>query len=197
MALDFASFAYAFVTLFVVMDPFSSMPVFIAMTKKFTDAERTRCVTEATVVAGILVYLFLFFGTNLLGVMGISVQSFQIAGGIVLALLGLQLVLGFTIGKESGIERSSVALVIATPLLTGPGVLTATIILAEQQGLAVTGAAAALSLALSWVLIRYSFPFKRALGASGDEFMRVFSKIMGLLVVALAIEFVRRGFGIA
>ncbi len=188
---------FSFVTLFVVMDPFSSIPVFITMTRKFSDSQRAKCVTEAALVAGILVFAFLFFGTSLLGIMGISVRSFQIAGGIILGLLGLQLVLGFAIGKETGAETSSVALVIATPLLTGPGVLTATIILAAREGLLVTGAAALASLALSWTLIRYAFPFKRALGKSGDEFVRVLSKIMGLLVVALAIEFIRQGFGIA
>jgi multiple antibiotic resistance protein len=173
------------------------MPVFISMTKKFSDGQRTKTAAEATIVAGVLIFLFLFFGTGLLDVMSISVASFQIAGGIILGLLGLQLVLDFAIGREGELSKSSVALVIATPLLTGPGVLTATIILAETQGTLVTGIAAVASLALSWLLIRYSFPFKRAIGKSGDNFMHVLSKIMGLLVVALAIEFIRRGFGIA
>jgi len=191
------AFLFSFVTLFVVMDPFSTMPVFISMTKKFTDAERTATVTKATVVAGVLVFLFLFFGTSLLGVMGISVQSFQIAGGLVLGLLGLQLVLDFSLGKEGKLQASSVALVIATPLLTGPGVLTATIILAAKQGLVVTGAAALASLIVSWFFIRSSYAFKKLLGERGDNFMHILSKIMGLLVVALAVEFIRQGFGIA
>jgi multiple antibiotic resistance protein len=195
---DFVSqFLFAFATLFVVMDPFSTMPVFIAMTKKFSESERAATVTKATLVAGILVFAFLFFGTDLLRVMSISVASFQIAGGLVLGLLGLQLVLDFSLGKESAAQASSVALVIATPLLTGPGVLTAVILLNAQQGLAVTGAAALASLAASWLFIRYAYAFKRALGERGDNFMHILSKIMGLLVVALAVEFVRKGFGIA
>ncbi len=193
----FSSFLFSFITLFVVMDPFSTMPVFISMTRKFSETERTATVTKATVVAGVLVFLFLFFGTSLLDVMGISVESFQIAGGLVLGLLGLQLVLDFSLGKENAAQTSSVALVIATPLLTGPGVLTAVILLNAQQGLVVTGAAALASLAASWLFIRYSYAFKRALGERGDNFMHILSKIMGLLVVALAVEFVRKGFGIA
>ncbi|VVB67676.1 MarC family integral membrane protein [Candidatus Norongarragalina meridionalis] len=181
----------AFIMLFVVMDPFSSIGPFLALTKGFKDEQRVKSANEAAVVAALLMVPFIFFGMNVLSMLGISLASFKIGGGIVLALLGLQIVLGFSLSKdEKKPTGTAVAIIIATPMLTGPGVLVTVIFLKAQYGLPVAILASLISLSLSWLLIRNAHRIQQKVGSNVIE---IFSKIMGLLLVALAIEFISSG----
>lgn len=129
-----ASFITSFITLFVIMDPFASLPAFIALTKGFNDSQRMKSANKAVLIAGILALIFLFAGTALLDVLGISLGSFRVAGGILLALLGLETVLGFSFNHhEKKRDLNAVAVLIATPLLTGPGLLSSLILLSSNS----------------------------------------------------------------
>jgi len=184
-------FIAAFVMLFVVMDPFSSIGPFLVLSKGFKDEQRTKSANEAAVVAAVLMVPFIFFGMNVLSMLGISLASFKIGGGIVLALLGLQIVLGFSLSKEEKKPTgTAVAIIIATPLLTGPGVLVTVVFLKQQYGLPIAILASLISLSLSWFLIRNAHRVQEKIGNSVVE---IFSKIMGLLLVALAVEFISSG----
>jgi len=181
----------AFIMLFVVMDPFSSIGPFLALTKGFKDEQRVKSANEAAVVAALLMVPFMFSGMSVLSMLGISLASFKIGGGIVLALLGLQIVLGFSLSKEEKKPTgTAVAIIIATPMLTGPGVLVTVVFLKQQYGLPIAILASLISLSLSWLLIRNAHRIQRKVG---ENVIDIFSKIMGLLLVALAIEFISSG----
>jgi len=185
------SFITSFVTLFVIMDPFASLPAFIALTKNFNDSQRMQAANKAVTIAGILALIFLFAGTALLDALGISMGSFRIAGGILLALLGLETVLGFSFNHEhKKQDLNAVAVLIATPLLTGPGLLSSLILLSSQFGYWIPLGAVVAALALSWLILHYSNVLKRVLG---NQIIEISSKVMGLLLVGIGIEFIRGG----
>jgi len=186
-----ASFFTSFVTLFVIMDPFASLPAFIALTKNFNDSQRMKAANKAVVIAGILALIFLFAGTTLLDLLGVSISSFKIAGGILLALLGLETVLGFSFNHgNKRQDLNAVAVLIATPLLTGPGMLTSLILLSNQFGYLITLTATLAALLSSWLVLHYSNVLKRVLG---NQIIDVSSKVIGLLLVGIGIEFIRSG----
>ncbi|MFH1107396.1 MAG: MarC family protein [Candidatus Micrarchaeota archaeon] len=188
----FASFVKAFVLLFAIMDPFSSVPILVALTKGFKERDRNRAVDEAIFVALVIVLVFAFFGTGLLDVLTIKLDDFMVAGGIVIGLLGIQLMFVGEDRMKKAANYQLAAVVIATPMLTGPGVISTVIVLHASEGLVVTLAAAAVSLGLAWIILRNS---ARLFKAMGHQFLGVFSRIMGLLLIALAVGFVRRGLG--
>ncbi len=183
-------FIYAFVTLFVILDPFASIPAFLALTRKVSDEERRRIAHKAVFLAAILAYVFLFTGQSILQAMGISLSSFKVAGGIVLGLMGLETILGFSVKGDKKQDNDSIAVLIATPLLTGPGVITTTILLGQQVGQFLTALAAFVALGLAFIILHFAPLLKNALG---EKAINVFSKIMGLLLLALAVEFIRTG----
>ena len=182
----------AFITLFVIMEPFGSVPIFIAMTSKMSLKQKVKNVNNALIVAAALLFLFLLFGVQVFNFFRISISSFEIAGGIVLLLIGIIYVLGLKIKTEKErIGKDSVAAIpIGTPLLTGPGVITSTVILVDSYGMLITAIAAAITLALSWLVLRYSGFIYRMLGEHGSQ---ILSRIMGLILAAIAVEFIRIG----
>lgn len=186
----FENFLTAFASLFVIMNPFSSILPFIMLTKDHSLEERRRSANLASLVAGGLAVIFLFLGPILLRLMGLSLSSFKIAGGIVLALLGLQTVLGFKLANGGENDKEAVAVLIGTPLLTGPGVLTSVIILSDELGAAVTFAAILASVFLSWLILRAAGRVQKILGR---QMLLVVVKIIGLLLVTRGVQFVVQG----
>ncbi len=179
---------YAVALLFFIFDPFASLPIFICMTKGFDDKEKLKSANNAVLVAGILFVIFTVVGTNLLSVFGGSVDSFRVAGGIVLILMAVEIIFGFNLTKQ---DSSSVAwVIIATPILTGPGVITTAILLTSNVGIFTTLIAGMISLAVTWGLLRNAVLIVRRVG---DNVIEIFSKIIGLLIAAVAVEYVLRG----
>jgi len=173
------------------MDPFPSLIPFFEYTKKCTDNDRRICATKAVFIAGIVAVLFMLLGPALLGVMHLQISDLKIAGGIVLVLLGVETVLGITFGthnKKSDIN--DVAILIATPLLTGPGLVSTLVILAADNGFPVTVAALVLALLVSWFVLVGANTIKKL---AGDQFIHVLAKIIGLLLLALGVAYIRTG----
>lgn len=184
-------FLKSFVMILVIMDPFGGIPVFIMLTKDDTIQRMRRSANRATVVASILIFLFLFLGTIILEFFSISLESFKVAGGIILFLVGLTYVMDIHFGSEieKGYERD-ITVPMATPLIAGPGVITAVIISVSLYGYPVTIAAAAINLLLFWVLMRYSHILNKVIGRQGSE---ILSRVMGLILTAMAVEFIISG----
>ncbi|MBI5035969.1 MarC family protein [Candidatus Micrarchaeota archaeon] len=184
------SFGYAFITLFVILDPFASIPPFLTLTAKLSEKHRKSIATKASLIAGVLALLFLLTGISLLELMGISLASFKVAGGIVLGIMGLETVLGISFYKDKKEDMDSIAVLIATPLLTGPGVITSVIVLTGEVGMLFTGAAAFFALFLAWIILFNAHVLRKV---AGDRVIGIFSKIMGLVLLALAIQFIKTG----
>ena len=179
---------YAATLLFFIFDPFASLPIFICMTKDLDDNQKTSSANRAVLVAGLLFLIFAVLGTNLLDVFGITLDGFRIAGGIVLLLMALEIIFSLSLTKSHDADVAWV--IIATPILTGPGVITTAILLVAKYDLATTLIAGVFSLLITWILLRNAGLIIRAIG---NQAIEIFSKVIGLLIAAMAVEFVMRG----
>lgn len=180
----------AFITIFVIMDPFAAVPMFLGLTRGLPRKEIKENVINAISVAAIVLFLFLFFGTGILNLFNIGIDSFIIAGGVILLILGILAVLGMKFIKEKTHEYDVASVPLGTPLITGPGVITTTIILVNTYGYTITIIAAVASLVCMWAFLFFSARIHRIIG---EHWSRVLSRVMGLLVSAIAVEFIRRG----
>jgi multiple antibiotic resistance protein len=180
----------SFIILFVIMDPFASLPVFISITRGFKPQNVAKSANKAVLVAGALAVLFILLGKPILDVLRISVSDIQIAGGIILGIMGLDLVLGISLVKERVKDYNVAAVVIGTPLLTGPGVIAASILLVQEQGFLAPLVAAVISLFFIWIVLRNAHRLQKFFGIN---FIDVVSRIMGILLTAIAIGFIRAG----
>lgn len=187
MMFDLSSFMHAFVTLLVIMDPFGGLPVFMTLTKGYTEERAKRSAHRASRVSLILLTIFVFVGEGVLRFFGISMFSFQVGGGLILLLLGLLYVLDISLGDDKDYSKD-IVIPMATPLIAGPGAITAIIILVSQYGLWVPLLAMLLNLLIYWLAMYYARYIKKILGEQGLE---ILSRVMGLLLVALAIEMIR------
>lgn len=179
----------SFITLFVIMDPIGNLPVFISMVKGMPLAEIRKNINKSMFVAGLLLFVFLFFGLEIFRFFGININSFQIAGGILLLILGITYVLGVS-GKFVKTEGNDLSIPLGTPLLTGPGVITTTIILVKEHGPYITSIAALLTLFASWLILMNAPRIYKLLG---EHWTRVVSRVMGIILAAIAVELISEG----
>jgi multiple antibiotic resistance protein len=173
------------------MDPFSSFTVFISLTKKFSKKEKIKSANKAVLVAAILAFVFVLTGKSILDLFSISLRSFTVIGGITLFLLGLEMILSFKISKEKAKNYNVAAVIVATPLTTGPGVIASVIIFTNEIGMVLTSLALFLSLFLIWLFLRVSEYVERVLG---KEVIDIISKIVGILIAAKGIELILSSF---
>lgn len=179
----------AFVTLFVIMDPVGNLPIFISLTKGMPISEVRRNVDRAVFVAAVLLYVFLFLGLRIFDLFGINLDSFQIAGGIILLIIGILYVFGTSLKyvKHHGTDLS---VPIGTPLLTGPGVITTTIILVKENGTLVTVIAAFLALLATWLILMQATRLYKILG---EHWTNIISRVMGIILAAIAVNLITEG----
>lgn len=180
----------AFITLFVIMDPVGNLPIFISLTKGMPTQEVRKNVNSSVFVAGILLFVFLFLGLRIFDFFSINLDSFQIAGGIILLIISILYVFGTSMKfvKSSG---AGLSVPLGTPLLAGPGVITTTIILVSEKGAFITAIAALLTLLATWLILTNSARLYRLLGSQWTD---VISRIMGVILAAIAVEFIISGF---
>lgn len=181
---------YAFAALFIILDPLLSVPVFAAMTKGQTAAEIHKQAFIAVAVAGGLMYVFLVFNTAIFSILGLNFPAFQIAGGIILFLLGLQEALGIELGHSKCPAASAAGVVIGTPLLCGPGTITTVMLLSKEYGLLIPFVAITLSLLATWLILYYAEGIQHILG---DVVTDIMGKVLGMLVAAIAVRIIASG----
>ena len=193
----------AVVTLVVVVDPVGLVPTFLAVTTGLPDAARRQAALRAAIIAGAILIATALIGDWLLRQLAISLPAFRIAGGLMLFSIASEMVFGVRIERQSktaeqAIEeqvRNIAAFPLAIPLMAGPGALTATVLLSGQAAfrplyLAILiGMIAAVSAACLLVFILAS-RIARALGTTGNVLL---SRVQGILLAALAVQFVIDG----
>jgi multiple antibiotic resistance protein len=181
----------AFVTLFVIMDPPGTVPIFIAVTASMTAKQRVRAARQAVVVAFGIIVAFAVFGQQLLDYLGITLPALQCAGGLLLLLVALELLTGRD-QAPGGAEGVNVALVpLGTPLLAGPGAIVATMVFVQRAGPVADYVAIALGVLLVhvclWLAVRFAGRIHRLLGVGGTTLV---TRITGLLLSAIAVQLV-------
>ena len=189
------------VTLLAVLDPFLAVPIFLSVTAGRDAASRTRLVNAVTVTVFLVLAGAAVFGEGLLRLIGASLPAFQVGGGLVLLLMALSM-LNAEAGQIRQTEREAQELEsgqrfgvvpLAVPLLAGPGAISTTIIAAQAGGPAHTGAiigCIALIAAIEWVVLRLADPVGARLGTTG---LNIATRLLGLLLAAIAIEMMARG----
>lgn len=182
-------FIRSFITLFIIMDPFMSVAFFLGYSKGFDQKQKNKSILIAIAVAAGLLFVFLFSGLYLLNILGISFDGFKIAGGLILLIMGITSVLAINMGSKSE-NISSGAILIGTPLLSGPGALTTIIILSNDYGLWIPSLAALAVLIISYVMLQFSGYLHKFIGT---EIIEIMSKVLGLLLAALAVDFIHAG----
>jgi multiple antibiotic resistance protein len=187
---NITDFIIVFTTLFIIMDPFAATPIFISLTKKFNQKKRIKTANYAILIAGALLLIFLFFGTLILKFFSISLDSFRVAGGIILLVFGIKYVLNIQWEKEHMKDYDVASVPIGTPLITGPGVITTIIILVGKYGYFIPLLASVSCLFIFWIFLRFSDRIHKFIGDNGAE---ILSRIMGLIIAAFAVEFIKTG----
>jgi len=182
----------------VIIDPIGLSPIFVALTKGEEATHRRGIAIRATLIAGILLVLFGLFGEAVLGFAGISMPAFRIAGGILLFLTALDMLFERRSKRRKGqanSENDPSVFPLATPLIAGPGSIATMILLTGEAGgnWAVIGM---VMLVLAAVLLLVLLAFmsagllERALGTTGTN---VVSRLLGMLLAALSVQFVVDG----
>ena len=205
-------FVLVFVSVFLAVNAFGALPVFIAMLQKYRKADRLAVIEKSFIIAFVVFLLFSVFGKYIFGLMRIEIYSFYIAGGILLAIISI----GMLTGKRPGtkISENEVKMLkhahkeelenlaitpIAVPMLTGPGSITLGLMLfssiefngldsALMAGEFVLGAS--LAYLISFVVLAKSHYLEKLIGRIG---LKVMSRIMGLLLLSIGVQFIVNG----
>jgi multiple antibiotic resistance protein len=180
----------AVVSLFIVVDPLGNIPIFIGLTREMPPEKRRKTFHAATVTGVILLLSFALVGQQIFTLFGISLQSFMIAGGILLLLISVKILI--TGSWEAGeTTPESVGVVpIAIPLLVGPGAITTTILNIKMFSVPVTVISVLVVFFIVWATLRFIDPIHRLLGRSGSL---VIARVMALLIAAIAVEYIIEG----
>ncbi len=195
-------FIYAFASIFVIVNPVAGLITFISLTSEMTVDERNASVKRSVAVACLLAIVFAVSGEFILRFFGITVDCLRVAGGILLFTVALDM-MHARVSRESvtaeeiqdATRREDVSIFpIAMPLLTGPGAIT-TVILVMRAGAApelkmLVILAILLTFALSYITFRFADRINRIMGVTGSL---VITRVMGLLLGAIAVNFVSIG----
>lgn len=192
-----------FVLFFVVVEPISLVPLFAALTEGADEAFRRRMALKAVLIAGAVFLLFAVGGAAFLRVMGISIDAFRIAGGVMLFLIALEMVFARESGTRStseeldeNLKRADIAVFpLAFPFIAGPGSLAIVLLSfgASRDNLVLSGGllgVVAVVLAITYVLMRLTPVVMRAMGVTGAN---VVNRLSGVVLAALAVQFIIDG----
>jgi len=190
-ASDGKLFGEVFVTLFVIMDPPGTIPLFLSLTSGRSSAMRKRLAAQAVTVAFVVIVVFALFGQTILTYLGITLPALQAAGGLLLLLVALELLTGQA-DEPTEMANVNVALVpLGTPLLAGPGAIVATIVFVQRVDDVWEGAAVALGIVavhiVLWLFMRFSVVIIRVIKESG---VILITRIAGLLLSAIAVQLI-------
>lgn len=193
----------AFVTFFTIIDPVGLAPVVIGLTADLSEAQRQRIVTRSVLISAGIITFFALVGRFLLNSLGINLYAFNIAGGALLFLVAVDMLFGRQSGaretrqeEEEAMSREDISVFpLAIPMIAGPGTIATTILYVGQAvpniyELLAVAAAIITALFAAWIVMRSSLWIVRHVGRTG---ILVLSRILGVLLAALAVQFILNG----
>jgi len=180
MNLNFIEIVAAFMVLFAVIDIIGSIPVIIDIKSKTGDIESGK----AAIVAFLIMLLFLFTGEPLLGIFGVDISSFAIAGSLILLFLALEMVLGQQFFKHDS-QAGGTIVPIAFPMVAGAGSITTLLSLRAEYAMINIVVALTLNMVLVFFVLKATKFFERILGKAG---LHIMQKIFGIILLAIAIK---------
>ncbi|KAA9340606.1 MarC family protein [Adhaeribacter soli] len=167
--------------LFAVIDILGSIPVIITLRQR----EGVIHSEKATIVAGLIMIVFLFVGESILSLFGIDFQSFALAGAIIIFLIGMEMVLGIHLFQSNPDAKTGSIVPLAFPLITGAGTMTTLLSLRAAYSLPNILVGIVLNLILVYIVLKSSGWLEQKLGEGGTEVLR---KVFGVILLAIAIK---------
>jgi multiple antibiotic resistance protein len=185
-------FFLTFIPIFVAVDAIGNIPLFIGLVEGLNKKQRHKAIVDSVTTATVVAVLFMFIGKAILRFIGISIPDFQIAGGILLFVISVRLLLPGTSKAllADGHDKDVGVFPLGTPLITGPAVLTTTLMMLDSYGVAATFVSLVLNMILVWITLYKADYIMKLMGSNGT---RAFSKIMYILLAAIGVMVVRRG----
>ena len=185
----FKSFLATFIPLMVALDAPGTLALYVGMTEGVMKQERKKIVRQSILTAFLVTLGFILVGQAIFNALGILVEDFMVAGGIVLLIIAIADVVR---AGERRIERSAEFGVVplGTPIIAGPGTLTAALVLVGTNGYVPVILSLVVNLLLAWVIFAQSERIIRIIGISGS---RAFAKVVSLILAAFAVKMIRSG----
>jgi multiple antibiotic resistance protein len=188
----FEPFMLTFIAIFVAVDAIGNIPIFISFVEGTSKKQRDRIIRDSVTTATAVAVIFMFIGKLVFRVIGITISDFQVAGGTLLFFISMRLLLPAT---TKGLfadthDRDLGVFPLGTPLITGPAVLTTTLMMVDSFGMVPTFIALLVNMLVVWITLDKSDFFMRLMGAGG---LRALAKIMYILLAAIGVMMVRKG----
>jgi len=178
------------IALFIVVDPLGNVPIFIGLTENVKETERKKTFRTATITGLILLFAFALAGQQILLLFGISLYSFMVAGGILLLIVAIRLLIAGGWREILESPESVGAVPIGCPLLVGPGAITTTILNLQSSGMVVTILSVLITFVIVWFILRFIDPIYHFLGKTGSL---VITRVMALFIAAIAVQYILQG----
>ena len=192
-----SQFFYAFMAFFAIMNPISNLPAYMALVADDSQKISRKIAFRSLLIAFVIITVFIFSGDFIFKVFGITIVSFRIAGGILVAVIGYHMINGNHSPSYKGMEQQavnsdpmSIAISpLAVPLFAGPGTITTALSLANGglQNQLITVVAFALLCVITYLLLRSA---KQIAGFLGENLMKIITKMMGLLLFSIGIQMI-------
>lgn len=187
-----ADFLRAVISLIVVVDPLGNIPIFMGITSDLTPKQKRRAFNIAILTGFILLIVFAGAGNWVLKIFNVELYSFKVAGGTLLLFIALELLMKakFETRGYGRTPEEAGAVPLGVPLLVGPGAITTVIIILESSGFIMALASVVTVAILTWLILRFINPIHKTLGEVGSM---VISKIMAILLAAIAVQYILEG----
>jgi len=191
-----------FSSIFIIMGPFSVIPIFISLTQNNTVQERNRIINKSIVATFLICALFAITGVYLFNIFGITINSFRVAGGLLLLLMSINMlqakrspVRTTSAEVNEGIEKEDVSVFpLAIPMISGPGTLSTVVLLAGEATTvahwAILFVSLLVSVVLMFLILKLSDRVYTLLGTTG---LNIMTRIMGLILASMSVEFIMAG----
>lgn len=199
----FAIWLSTFGVIFAIVDPFGYVPVFLSMTANDSDERRRKMLKRACFAAFIVLTLSAFLGNHILRFFGISIPALQISGGLILLVIGFEMLKVIPVAEKlsseevaEGTQKEDISIIpLAIPMLSGPASIAAVVVLTSTTDSWYVYPAIILS---TFLTLLFTFLILRSAGRIltiiGDTGLKVMTRIMGLLICAMAVQFVINGY---
>lgn len=185
--MDLKSIISVSLILFSVIDIIGNIPIIIDLKNKGTKIEAFK----ASVVALLIMSVFLYMGNSILGLFGVDVESFAVAGAIILFFLGLEMILGITLFRDDPKSKSGTLVPIAFPLIAGAGTMTTIISLQSKYDNLDIQIGIIINIILVYIVLKSSGWIKNKIGPGGADVLR---KLFGIILLAIAVKLFRENF---
>lgn len=188
--MNFETFLLSFIPMFVAVDAIGIIPMYIGLTESVEKSEKKTLVFQASITALVICIAFLFIGNAMFNFLGITVNDFRIAGGIILLIISINNLLFYS-SRVRDVNPTDIGVVpIGIPLIAGPGVLTTILISNNAHGFWITFISLSLNILIAFLCLQYSDFIRKILGNAGSKAV---AKVAALFLAAIAIMMIRVG----